>query len=204
MIAAQSPHYLTPEDYLEQERHSDIKHEYIDGEVYAMAGTTKTHNTISLNTAMLLRMGLRSSPCEIFMADVKVGLANQTRFFYPDLVVTCESDESDAYVIYAPKLIIEVLSESTESYDRGKKFHDYRTIPSLQEYVLISSQEYLVDVFRRMENGLWLFESYQGDGAIAQFQSIDLEVPLAEIYATLDLGEPPAIPDDTPRSSSYP
>ncbi|WP_072620927.1 Uma2 family endonuclease [Spirulina major] len=201
MIAAQSPHHLTPEDYLAQERHSEIKHEYINGEVYAMAGTTKTHNTISLNTAMLLRMGLRSSQCETFMADVKVGFVNNTRFFYPDLVVTCDSeDDSDPDIIRSPKLIIEVLSKSTEAYDRGKKFQDYRTLPSLQEYVLISSQEYLVDVFRRAENNLWLLQSYQGEDAIAQFQSINIDAPLAEIYATVDPGEPPDRPDDTPPS----
>jgi Uma2 family endonuclease len=187
MIAAQSPHYLTPEDYLEQERHSGIKHEYIDGEVYAMAGTGGFHNIISGNTYMLVRNHLHGSNCRTYFADMKVKLAEGKQFFYPDLVITCDpnDDPSRAYIT-GPKLIIEVLSESTELFDRGKKFQYYRTIPSLQEYVLISVREYLVEVFRRMEQG-WFMQTYQGLGAIAQFQSIDLEVPLAEIYATLDL-----------------
>ncbi|MDB9495933.1 Uma2 family endonuclease [Spirulina major CS-329] len=132
---------------------------------------------------------------------MKVKLAEGKQFFYPDLTVTCDSDDDPSLTyITGPKLIIEVLSESTEAYDRGKKFQDYRTLPSLQEYVLISSQDYLVDVFRRAENNLWVLESYQGEDAIAQFQSIDMNAPLADIYATVDLGEPPDSPDDTPRS----
>lgn len=188
MIAVTSDDYISPEEYLDRERHSPIKHEYIDGEIYAMAGTTKAHNIISLNLAFILRNGLKSSPCQTFIADVKVKISNQKHYFYPDLVVTCnDSNELNAYAIEFPKVIIEVLSDSTESFDRGKKFQYYRTIPSLQDYILVSSQEYLVETFHRTENNLWLLQTYQGLEAIAHIESIAIDTPLAEIYATLDL-----------------
>jgi Uma2 family endonuclease len=192
MIAVKYSDYISPEEYLDRERHSPIKHEYIDGEMYAMAGTTKAHNIISLNLAFLLRTGLKGSSCQTFMADVKVNISNnisnQKQYFYPDLVVTCnDSDDLNAYAIEFPKVIIEVLSESTESFDRGKKFQYYRTIPSLQDYILVSSQEYLVEIFHRMENNLWLLQTYQGLEAIAQIESLGIDAPLGEIYATLNL-----------------
>ena len=188
MIAVKSDENITPEEYLERERHSPIKHEYLDGDVYAMAGTSKAHNLISLNLALLLRTGLKNSPCQTFIADIKVNIANQKYYFYPDLVVTCdEQDDLNAYAVTSPKVIIEVLSESTESFDRGKKFQYYRTIPSLQDYILVSSQEYAVEIFHRMEGDRWMLETYQGLEAIAQIASLDLNIPLAEIYATLEL-----------------
>ncbi|AFY83017.1 Uma2 family endonuclease [Oscillatoria acuminata] len=188
MIAVKSDEHISPEEYLERERHSPIKHEYLDGEVYAMAGTSKDHNIISLNLALLLRSGLKNSPCQTFIADIKVNIANQKYYFYPDLVVTCdEEDNSNPYAVTTPKVIIEVLSESTESFDRGKKFQCYRTLPSLQDYILVSSQEYIVEIFHRIEGDRWMLETYQGLSEIARIESLDLNIPLAEIYATLDL-----------------
>jgi Uma2 family endonuclease len=201
MIALTSDEYISPEAYLELESHSPIKHEYIDGEIYAMAGTTKAHNIISLNLAFLLRTGLKGSPCQTFMADVKVNVSNQRRFFYPDLVVTCnDSDDDNAYIIEFPKVIIEVLSESTESFDRGKKFQYYRTIPSLQDYILISYQEYLVETFHRTKNDRWLLQTYEGLEAIVHIESLGIDAPLADIYATLDLTDlvnPPEPPTNS-------
>jgi len=188
MIAVRSSDYISPEEYLDRERHSPIKHEYIDGEMYAMAGTGGIHNIISGNLYVLLRSYLKSTSCRTYFADLKVNIAQGKRFFYPDLIVTCDphDDPSRAYV-ESPKVIIEVLSESTESFDRGKKFQYYRTIPSLQDYILVSSQEYLVEIFHRMENNLWLLQTYQGLEAIAQIESLAIDAPLGEIYATLNL-----------------
>jgi Uma2 family endonuclease len=186
MIALKSDHYMSPEEYLEFEHHSDIKHEYIDGEIYAMAGTTKAHNTISLNLAILFREKLRNSNCQTFMADIKVNVSNQKRFFYPDIVVTCDdNDDVNAYDIKFPKVIVEVLSESTETFDRGKKFQYYRTILSLQEYILVSSQEYLIECFRRTKNDLWTLQTYEGLNAILRIENLAIDAPLSEIYATL-------------------
>ncbi|QIZ73374.1 Uma2 family endonuclease [Oxynema aestuarii] len=179
--------YITPEEYLELERQSEIKHEYIDGQIYAMAGTTKAHNAISINLAMLFREKLRNSTCQTFMADVKVNVTEKKGVFYPDLVVTCNDDEDmNSYEVKFPKLIVEVLSPSTEQFDRGKKFRYYRTIPSLQEYILVGCQEYLVEVFRRMENNLWILQTYEGLEAIARVESLAIDTPLSEIYGTLD------------------
>ncbi|GAB4276609.1 MAG: Uma2 family endonuclease [Oscillatoriaceae cyanobacterium] len=200
MIALNSHNYISPEEYLEMERHSPIKHEYMDGEIYAMAGTGGIHNIISGNFYVLLRSHLQSSPCRTYFADLKVNVERGKRFFYPDLIVTCDpkDDPSCAYV-EAPQVIIEVLSESTESFDRGKKFQYYRTIPSLQDYILISSQEYLVETFHRTENNLWLLQTYQGLEAIVHIESLAIDAPLGEIYATLDLTTqpiPPSPPTD--------
>ena len=188
MIAIKSDDYISPEDYLEQERHRPIKHEYLDGEVYAIAGTTKAQNLIGGNLYLLLRTGLNHSRCQTFMADVKVEIDNQKYYFYPDLAVTCDDDdEMNAYAIAYPKVIIEVLSESTESFDRGKKFQCYRTLPSLQDYILVSSQTYMVEVFHRTRGDRWLLDTYQGLEAIARIESLNLDAPLADIYASLDL-----------------
>ena len=201
MIALKSDYYMSPEEYLEFEHHSDIKHEYIDGEVYAMAGTTKAHNTISLNLAILFREKLKNSNCQTFMADIKVNISNKKRFFYPDIVVTCDdNDDVNAYDIKFPKVIVEVLSESTEKFDRGKKFQYYRTIPSLQEYILISSQEYLIECFRRTKNDLWTLQTYEGLNAILRIENLAFDAPLSEIYATLSLNSVSELQSDNDRS----
>ena len=201
MIALKSDYYMSPEEYLEFEHHSDIKHEYIDGEVYAMAGTTKAHNTISLNLAILFREKLKNSNCQTFMADIKVNISNKKRFFYPDIVVTCDdNDDVNAYDIKFPKVIVEVLSESTEKFDRGKKFQYYRTIPSLQEYILISSQEYLIECFRRTKNDLWTLQTYEGLNAILRIENLGIDAPLSDIYATLSFDSVSELQPDNDRS----
>ena len=174
------------------------EYRYIDGEVYAMAGTTKAHNTISLNLAILFREKLKNSNCQTFMADIKVNISNQKRFFYPDIVVTCDdNDDVNAYDIKFPKVIVEVLSEFTEKFDRGKKFQYYRTIPSLQEYILISSQEYLIECFRRTKNDLWTLQTYEGLNEIVRIESLAIDAPLSEIYATLTFDSVVELPPDT-------
>jgi Uma2 family endonuclease len=201
MIALKLDYYMSPEEYLEFEHHSDIKHEYIDGEVYAMAGTTKAHNTISLNLAILFREKLKNSNCQTFMADIKVNISNKKRFFYPDIVVTCDdNDDVNAYDIKFPKVIVEVLSESTEKFDRGKKFQYYRTIPSLQEYILVSSQEYLIECFRRTKNDLWTLQTYERLDAILRIESLGIDAPLPEIYATLSFNSVSELQPDNDRS----
>ena len=201
MIAIGADYCMSPEEYLEFEHNSDIKHEYIDGEVYAMAGTTKANNTISLNLAILLREKLKDSDCQTFMADIKVNVSNQKRFFYPDIVVTCDdNDDVNAYDVKFPKIIVEVLSESTEKFDRGKKFQYYRTIPSLQEYILVSSQEYLIECFRRTKNDLWTLQTYEGLNAILRIENLTIDSSLSEIYATLNFDSVAEIQPDNDRS----
>ncbi|ANV83321.1 hypothetical protein AWQ21_02360 [Picosynechococcus sp. PCC 7003] len=199
MVALTSDQYLSPEKYLEFEKHSEIKHEYIDGEIYAMAGASNVHNKINTNLLVALSLKLRGSSCQPYSSDMKVRVQGGRRFFYPDLLVSCnpEIDDLTAYAMDHPRLIIEILSESTEGFDRGDKFKFYRTISSLQEYILVSTTHYSVDCFRRSEGKLWILESYQGRDAILKLQSLDLEIPLAEIYATVNL--PETDPEFTPE-----
>lgn len=190
MIALSSYHSLTPEEYLEFEKTSEIRHEYIDGEVYAMAGGTGKHNLISTNLLILLRNKQKTTDCRTYISDMKVNVNENRRFFYPDIVVTCDQrDNPNLTYINFPKLIIEVLSPSTESFDRGAKFNFYRGIPSLQEYILVNTEQYLVECFRRQTQDIWLLQTYQGLAAIAQIEALEIDAPLAEIYATVDLAE---------------
>lgn len=186
MIASRSDQNLTPEEYLALEETSEVRHEYIDGEIYAMAGGTQAHNLISLNLAVLLRNYLKNSICRTFMSDMKVQLQNQRKFFYPDLLVCCDGNKDlTRNCVTEPTIIIEVLSPSTEAFDRGEKFHFYRTIPSLKEYLLVSSQHHSVDCLRRGEGDLWVLQSYQGLDAVLRLQSLHIELALADIYEGL-------------------
>lgn len=187
MIA--SPHLsLTPEQYLQLEADSPVKQEYIDGEVYAMAGTTDTHNVIGLNLAIQIRTHLRGTPCQVYFADVKIRLDSLNRFYYPDLLVTCDPRDRDTSTYKRfPKLIVEILSESTEAFDRGNKFHDYRSLESLEEYVLISSHHQRVEIFRRGQQGDWIFQAYTSTEERFVLQSLDLEVSIKDLYEDVDL-----------------
>jgi Uma2 family endonuclease len=167
---------LSEYDYLEGERASAIRHEYVAGEVFAMAGGSKAHNIISLNVAMLLRNGLRGSGCQTFMADMRVLVAAQSSYYYPDIVVTCAPADlaSDAPKdhIESPNLIVEVLSPTTEAIDRREKMLAYRHLASLNEYVLIDQERRWVEVYRRIASG-WVADLYSpgdeitfGNGAL--------------------------------------
>ncbi|XGB41711.1 MAG: Uma2 family endonuclease [Nodosilinea sp. LVE1205-7] len=185
MIA--NPQRLTPGEYLALETESSVKHEYRNGVVWAMAGTSDRHNTIALNLALAIRAKLRGSHCSVYFAEVKARLEECNCFYYPDLFVTCDPrDQETTHYKRFPKLIIEVLSDSTEAFDRGDKFRDYRTLPSLEEYVLVSTKTPQVEVFRRTESNLWLLQAY-GSGDLLMLESIDLSVPMAEIYVDVNL-----------------
>jgi len=188
MIALSDSAFLTPEAYLELEEKSNIKHEYIDGQVYAMAGTTDTHNTIALNLALLIRNHFRGSDCRVYFADIKAKLEKRNRFYYPDIIVTCDPKdrETPTYKRF-PKLIIEVLSESTEGFDRGDKFNDYQTLDSLEEYVLVNSKHQRVETFRRNEQGLWVLQTYTPDDQNFELQSINLTASFIDLYENVEL-----------------
>ncbi|MGL5193655.1 MAG: Uma2 family endonuclease [Chroococcales cyanobacterium] len=188
MIALSDPNFLTPEQYLELEIKSPIKHEYIEGEVLAMAGTTDTHNTIAGNLFALIRSHLRGTDCRLYFADVKAYLEQRNCFYYPDLMVTCDfQDRENSTYKRFPKLIIEVLSPSTEAFDRGDKFNDYQTLDSLEEYVLVNTKHQRVEVFRKTEEGGWLFQTYTRTEATFTLQSLKLTVSLDEVYEDVTL-----------------
>lgn len=198
MTAQVHPPFLSPEDYLVLEDQSETKHEYIDGQIYAMAGTTDVHNTIIGNLYTAIRNHLRRSNCRIYFTDIKIRLDQRNRFYYPDLFVTCEPEDrgTSTYKKY-PKLIIEVLSDSTEAFDRGDKFNDYQTLDSLEEYVLINTKQKRMEAFRRQSNGLWLLQTYDSTSdsfTPIEFQCLSFKSDLEQCYEDVDflLREDPA------------
>jgi Uma2 family endonuclease len=186
MIALSNYNNLTPEEYLQFEEKSTIKHEYIDGQIYAMAGTTDIHNIIGLNFTFIIRNHLRGSDCRVYFTDLKVRLEKRNHFYYPDIIVTCDDrDRETATYKRFPKLIIEVLSDSTEAFDRGDKFNDYQTLESLEEYVLVNSKHQRVETFRRGEQGLWILQTYQEESF--SLQSINLTASFRDLYEDVTL-----------------
>lgn len=169
---------ITVEEYLEGEKGSDIRHEYVAGAVYAMAGASGLHNLLALAFATGLRQHLRSSPCRVFMSDMKVRVRDA--FYYPDLVVVCGAIDAGAYYQSVPTLIVEILSESTEARDRLEKRLAYQSLESLQEYVLVTQDKMRVEVYRRIEDG-WQIETYSY-GDRVRFASIHYEAAIEQLY----------------------
>ena len=190
MIAA--PQFLSPEEYLALEAQSDIRHEYLDGQAYAMAGGTDAHTTIALNLASELRSHLRGTGCRVFMSDMKVQINQGPKFFYPDVMVTCDPGDLDRQLYKsAPCLIGEVLSNSTEAFDRGRKFAAYRHLESLREYVLISAQQPQVDIFRRSAAGQWILESYEGIDAKLVLETVNYQAGFDHLYEDVIFDQTP-------------
>lgn len=183
MIASPQEQYLTPDEYFQLESTSNIKHEYINGQVYAMAGASDPHVTIAGNLFALLRSHVRSSGCRVFITDMKARIESLNRFYYPDVMVTCDprDRESSTYKQF-PSLIVEVLSDSTEAFDRGDKFVDYQELESLREYVLINIKRQRVECFRRNEQGLWVLQSYTPQQTSFRLDSVDFESTLEALY----------------------
>ena len=176
---------ITPQQYLEGELVAETKHEYIDGEVYAMAGAGDAHVKVTLNAALLIKSHLRGSNCSTYVNDMKVRIGKDEAFFYPDVMVCCDPSDQlreQDYVKNSPKLIIEVLSPSTENKDRGKKFILYRKLPSLEEYVLIDPREYYVELYRRQADKQWTLFSHEGAESMLEFSSIGMQCTLVDLY----------------------
>jgi Uma2 family endonuclease len=188
MLSPQYHAYFAPEEYLEIEEKSPIKHEYRQGLIYAMAGASKAHVIISLNTSILLNNHLEESDCIVYTTDMKVRVEGVNDFYYPDVVVTCdEGDRNSAQnFIRYPCLIIEVLSPKTEAFDREGKFNDYKTLETLTEYVLISQDQMRVECFRRNASANWIAQTYQ-QGETIYFASVDFSCPIEALYRKVSL-----------------
>lgn len=182
MTVSKSYTYVSPEEYLESEKISPIKHEYIRGEIYAMAGASDAHVTIAGNLFTLLRNHVRGTGCRVYMAEMKARIEQADIFYYPDVMVTCdERDRTPEDFKRYPCLIVEVLSPTTEAFDRGGKFADYRTVETLQEYVLINQERVNVECFRRNSEGRWVLYPYS-EGEEVHLASIDFSCPIAALY----------------------
>lgn len=179
-MALSDPH-ISVEDYLELEKQSDVRHEYVDGHMYALAGGTLDHSTICINLGREISLGLRGSACRVYTSDAKVSLS-ESRYVYPDLTVSCdERDSGTNNTLYYPRVVIEVLSPGTEGYDRGKKFQYYRNCPTIQEYVLVDAQMKIVELFRRASPKLWTFHTFYAEDKIV-LASVQLEIPVENLY----------------------
>ncbi|MBW4562211.1 MAG: Uma2 family endonuclease [Mojavia pulchra JT2-VF2] len=181
MVALPDRILMSAEEYLVWEPIQEQRYEYWDGEVVAMSGGTRNHNRVSANFFKLLDDALGDRSCEVYIVDVKVQVEPGQKYFYPDVVVTCDERDTEPQLIQFPCLIIEVLSPSTEAADRGKKFAKYRQSPTLQEYVLVQVAQPGVEVFRRNEQGKWVLSEYNLDEKL-QLESVDVEIVIAHLY----------------------
>jgi Uma2 family endonuclease len=173
---------FTPEEYFAWEEQQLHRHEYIDGEVYVMSGGTISHSEIALNFGSLLKAHLRGSGCKTLNSDARVNILESSHFVYPDVSVTCdERDKTTAQYITYPCLVVEVLSPSTESYDRGNKFKLYRCNPLLQEYVLVDSEAIAIEIFRKFDDNKWQIIDHE-PGAMVELASVKLTFPIEQVY----------------------
>lgn len=177
--------YMTEEEYLEMEKTSDIKHEYYQGEVFAMAGASFKHNIIASNIIRELGIQLRKSPCRVLAGDMKVRIEKKNSFAYPDISVLCEEVQfynNRQDIIENPQVIIEVLSDSTESYNKHEKFVYYRTLKSLKQYVLVSQEEERIEKYAKNENGFWVLSYTDETIREINLESINSNLNLDDVY----------------------
>lgn len=188
---ASLPNYdLSPEEYLAIERRAEYKSEYVDGVMYAMSGASERHNLIVGNIIAELNVQLRKSPCKVYPSDLKVRVPSGKKFFYPDVSIVCgetkfADDQKD--VALNPVIVIEVLSETTAAFDRGKKFQSYQQIESLKEYLLVSQDEYVVEHFIRREDGRWLYTKAGGLDEVITLPTVNCQLALSDVYNKVPL-----------------
>jgi Uma2 family endonuclease len=188
-MSTEAKTFLTPEQYLEIERRAEYKSEYYQGEMFAMAGAKGNHNLIVGHLVAQLDQQLRSRPCSVTPSDMRVRVSATGLYTYPDVIVVCGEpqfldDQRDT--LLNPTLIAEVLSPSTEAYDRGRKFEHYRSVESLAEYLLVSSERVSAKLFARQPDGRWLLTAASGLEDTLQLPTTGCRVPLAELYEKVE------------------
>ena len=184
------PTGFTPEEYLALERQSAERREYLAGQVFAMGGASERHNLVVTNVVRELGQQLKQRPCRVYASDMRVKVAASGLYTYPDVVVACGEarfDDEQRDTLLNPTVIIEVLSPSTEAYDRGEKFEHYRKIESMAEYILIAQERCHVEQFIRRPDGHWLLAEWDGREAAFPLPSINCSLALAEIYDKVDV-----------------
>ena len=182
---------LSPEEYLAIERHAEIRSEYLDGEMFAMSGGSRAHNLIVTNIVRELSLHLKKHPCEVYSGDQRVRIPEVGLYTYPDVVVACGEprfEDEHLDTLLNPVLIIEVLSPTTEAYDRGKKFQYSQKIDSLAEYVLVAQDQHRVERFLRQDGNEWLLTTTTGLGSTVPLSSIQCTLALAEVYDKVEIG----------------
>jgi Uma2 family endonuclease len=186
---------LTPEQYLEIERKAEFKSEYFQGEMFAMGGARWTHNRLVANLIALLHQQLRSRPCQTLPSDMRVQVEGAGLYTYPDVIVVCGEPQfldETRDTLLNPTLIVEVLSPSTEAYDRGRKFEYYATVESVGEYLLVSSERVRAELYTRQPDGRWLLTTAGSLEDSLNLESVGAHLSLADLYEKVDFTAPPA------------
>jgi Uma2 family endonuclease len=196
---------LTEDQYLRMEEAAKTRHEFRDGEIVDMAGGTEQHAAIAANLISELHARLKVKPCKPYGSDLRLRIGDSSNYVYPDVMVICGSPEfhrpPSRSTILNPRLVIEVTSASTEADDRGRKFSDYRTIDSLQEYLLVSQDRMEVETFYRQPDGIWAIgPRFTQVGQSVRLRSVEVEIPMAEIYSGIEFIPPP--PKESPAPES--
>ena len=185
---------LTAAEYLAIEKAAEFKSEFYDGEMFAMSGASREHNRVKENLIGEMFMRLKDGPCETYSSDQRVAVNRTGLYTYPDIVILCgpgEFDPADRDTLINPTAIVEVLSPSTERYDRGMKFRHYQQIPSLREYVLVSQDEMVVERFARRPDGTWVLTTFADPDGEFGLESAPVRVPLADVYRGVELPPTP-------------
>jgi len=183
--------YVTPEEYLALERKAEYKSEYLHGEIFAMTGASRKHNVVSTNIVRVLGNQLTTKPCDLYANDMRVKVTSAGLYTYPDIAVVCgepkfEDDSVDT--LLNPTLLIEILSKSTERYDRIAKSDYYRTLDSLAEHLLVAQEEYRVEQYTRQSDGHWILTETSSLEGVVELPSIDCSLPLIDVYNKVSLG----------------
>jgi len=184
--------YITPEEYLAMEDAAESKHEYYQGEIFAMAGASKNHDRIGVDLGTNVNTALKSSKCEVFSNEMKIWSNAKNFFTYPDLIIVCGKaefyqDRDD--ILTNPLVVFEVLSKSTQSYDRAEKFEFYRSIPTFQEYILIDQWRVHVEQRYMETRNKWILMEYSQITDVIKLAKVDIEIPLREIYRRVEFAE---------------
>ncbi len=193
--------YLTSEEYLAKERKAEYKSEYFKGEMFAMSGASREHNLIAGNLSRELGNQLLDRPCEVYQSDMRVKVSRTGLYTYPDVVIVCGEprfEDTDVDTLLNPTVLFEVLSETTENYDRGKKSVYYRTLPSLQEYVLVAQDKCHVEQFTRQPDNRWLLWETDDLEGVLNLPSIGCELKLTDVYAKVTFTSPQSSPGPSP------
>lgn len=188
-MSLQPDRLLTPEEYLAIERNAEYKSEYFAGEMFAMAGANRRHNRIVTNLIVGLDTKLKELPCNVYSSDMRMKVVKSGLYTYPDVVVTCGEElfeDNHKNTLLNPIVIIEVLLESTEAYDRGKKFKHYQRIESLREYLLVAQDRYGVEQYIRQTGKQWLYSEFHDPEEIIKLQSIGCELVLEDLYSKVE------------------
>ncbi len=200
-MASQPKTFLTPEEYLEIERRAEYKSEYFQGEMFAMAGASLVHNILVSHLVRDLGQQLRRGPCQVLPSDMRVHVSAAGLYTYPDVSVVCgppQLADEHSDILLNPSFIAEVLSPSTEGYDRGRKFEQYRAIASLAEYLLVAQDRVHVELFTRQADGRWVLSEASGLEATLELPSIGCRLSLADLYEKVDLTATSVAPSSSP------